>query len=81
MIHTVKVFSIVSEAEVYVFLEFPFFVYEPADFGNLTSGSSALSISSLYIWTFLAHALLKCSLKDFEHYFASMCGLSWWPSQ
>ena len=77
MMHTVKVFSIVSEAEVYVFLEFPFFLYDPADFSNLTSGSSAFSISSLYIWKFLVHVLLKRSLKDFEHYFASMCALSW----
>ena len=81
MIHIVKVFSIVNEAEVDVFLESPFFLYDPADFSNLTSGSSAFSISSLYIWKFLVHALLNCSLKDFEHYLASMCGLSWWLSQ
>ena len=72
VIHTVKVFSVVNEAEVDVFLKFPFFLYDPADVGNLISGSSAFSKSSLYIWKFLVHILLKPSLKDFEHYLASM---------
>ena len=69
VIHTVKGFSI---AEVDVFLEFLCFFYDPADIGNLISGSSAFSKSSLYIWKFLVHVLLKPSLKDFEKYLASM---------
>ena len=71
VIHTVKGFSVVNEAEV-VFLEFSCFFYDPVDVGNLISGSSAISKSSLYIWKFLVHVLLKPSLKDFEHYLASM---------
>ena len=67
-----KVFSIVNEAEADIFLEFPCFSYDPVDVGNLISGSSALSKSSLYIWKFSVHVLLKPSLKDFEHYPASM---------
>ena len=63
--------SIVSEAEVDVFLEFSCFFYDPADVGNLISGSSG-SKSSLNIWKFLVHVLLKPTLKDFEHYLASM---------
>ena len=58
--------------EVDVFLEFPFFLYDPTDVGNLTSGSFAFSISNLYIWKFLVHVVLKPSLKDFEYYFASV---------
>ena len=72
MIHTVKGFSIVNETEVSVFLEFPYFLCDSVNVGNLLSGSSAFSKSSLYIWKFLIHVLLKPSLKDFEHYFASM---------
>ena len=64
MIQTVKGVSIVSEAEVDVFLEFPCFSYDPADVGILISGSSAFSKSSLNIWTFSVHVLLKPSLKD-----------------
>ena len=74
MIHTVKGFSIVNEAED-VFLEFSCFFYDLTDVGNLTaniSGSSAFSKCSLYIWKFSVHILLKPSLKDFEHYLASM---------
>ena len=71
MIHTVKGFSVVNEAEVDVFLELPFF-YDPTDVGNSVFGSSAFSKSSLYIWKFSVHVLLKPSLKDFERYFASM---------
>ena len=71
MIHTVKGFSIVSEAEVDVFLEFSFFFYDPTCVGILISDSSAFSKSSLNIWKFSVHVLLKPSLKDFEHYFAS----------
>ena len=72
VIHTVKGFSIVKEAEVDVFLEFSCFFYDPMDVGNLISGSSAISNPSLYRWMFLVHVLLKPSLKDFEHYLASM---------
>ena len=72
VIRTVKGFSIVNEAEVYVFLEFSSFFYDPTDVGNLISGSSTFPKSSLYIWKFLVHILLKPSLNDFEHYFASV---------
>ena len=72
MIHIVKGFSVVNEIEVNVFMEFPSFFYDSTDVGNLISGSSAFSKSSLYIWKVLVHILLKPSLKDFEHYFASM---------
>ena len=68
VIHRVKGFSIINEAEVDIFLEFSRFFYDPRDVGNLTSGSSAFSN---FIWKFLVHILLKPSLKDFEHYFAS----------
>ena len=70
MIYTVKGFGIVNEGD--VFLGFSSFFYDPTDVGNLISGSSALFKSSLYIWKFSVHILLKPSLKDFEHYFASM---------
>ena len=69
---TVKGFSVVNEAEVDVFLEFPCFFYDPSNVGNLISGSSAFFKSSLYIWNFLVHVLLKPPLKDFEHFLASM---------
>ena len=72
VIHTVKGFGIVNEAEVDVFPEFPCFLYDPVNVGNLISGSSAFSKLSLYIWKFLIRVLLKSSLKDFECYFASM---------
>ena len=72
VIHTVKGFSIVNEAEVGVFLEFSCFFYDPVDVGNLISGSSASSKSSLNIWKFSVHILLKLRLKDFEHCLASM---------
>ena len=72
VIHTVKGFSIVNEAEVDVFLEFSCFFYDPTDVGNLISGSSTFSKSSLYIWKLSVHILLKPSLKDFEHYLASL---------
>ena len=71
VIPTVKGFSVVSEAEVDVFLEFPCFFYDPAAVGNLISGFYAFSKSSLYIWKFSVHGLLKPILKDFEHYIAS----------
>ena len=64
--------SIVNEAEVDVFLKFPWFPRDPPNVGNLISGSSVSSKSTLYIWTFSVHVLLKPSLKDFEHNLASM---------
>ena len=67
VIYTVKGFSIVSEAEVDIFLVFSSFFYDPMDVISLISGSSAFSKSSLYIWKFLVHLLLKPSVKDFEH--------------
>ena len=72
VIHTVEGFRIVNEAEVDVFLKFPYFFYDPADVGNLISDSSAFSKSSLYAWTFSVHVLLKPTLKDFECYLVSM---------
>ena len=65
----VKGFSVVNEAEVDSFLKFSCFFYDPLDVGNLISGSSVFSKSSLYIWKFSVHILLKPTLKDFEHYF------------
>ena len=70
--HTVKGFSVVSEAEVEVFLEFPCFLCDPVYVGNLISGSSAFSKSSLNIWKFTVHVLLKPGLENFEYYFASL---------
>ena len=67
VIHTVKGFGIVNKAELDVFLELSCFFYDPADVGNLISGFSAFSKTSLNIWKFTVHALLKPSLKDFEH--------------
>ena len=67
VIHIVKGFSVLNEAEVDVFLEFCCFFQGPEDVRNLTSGSSAFSKSSLNVWKFLVHVLLKPSLKDFEH--------------
>ena len=63
--------NVVNEAELdFFFLEFPWFFYDPVDFGNLISGSSAFSKPILYIWKFLVHILLKSNLKDFDHYLA-----------
>jgi len=72
VIHTLKSFRVVSNVEVDVFLEFSCFFYDPVNVGNLISGSSNFSKSSLNIWKFSVHILLKPSLKDFEHYLASM---------
>ena len=72
VIHTVKGFGVVNEAEVDVFLEFFCFFDIPVDVDYLISASSALSKPSLYVWNFLVHVLLKPALKDFEHYIASM---------
>ena len=82
VIHTVKGFGIVNEAEVDIFLEFSCFLYDAMDFGILISDSSAFSKSSLNIWKFSAHVLLKPSLQNFQHYFASMwdecnCAVVW----
>ena len=71
VIHTVNDFSLLGNT-VDVFLELSCFFYDPADIGNLISGSSAFSKPSLYIWKFLVHILLKPSLKGFEHNTASM---------
>ena len=75
VIHTVEGFGVASEADVDVFLELSCFFYDSADVGNLISGSSAFSKSSLNIWKFSVHVLLKPSLKYFEHYHAG-CEMS-----
>ena len=72
MIHTVKGLGIVNKSEIDVFLELSCFSHDPADVGNLISGSSAFSKTSLTIWKFMVHILLKPGLKNFEHYFTSM---------
>ena len=72
VIHTVKGFTVVNEAEEDVFRELSCFFYDPTDVGNLISSSSAFSKSSSNIWKFPAHVLLKPSLDNFEHYFASV---------
>ena len=72
VIHTVKGFGIVNKAEVDVFLELSCFFDDPTDVGNLISGSSAYSKSSLTMWKFLDHILLKPGLENFEHYFAGV---------
>ena len=68
VVHTVKDFGVVNKAEVDIFLEFSRFFYDPVDVGNLISGSSAFSKSSLNIWKFTVHILLKPGLENFEHY-------------
>ena len=85
VIHTVKGFGIVNKAEVDVFLELSCFFDDPVDVrdvGSLISGSSAFSKSSLNIWKFMVHVLVKPGLENFEHYFASMwdewnCAVVW----
>ena len=82
MVHTVKGFGVVNKAEVDVFLELSCFFDDPADVVSLISGSSAFSKSSLNIWKFTIHVLLKPGLKNFEHYFASVwdecnCAVVW----
>ena len=72
VIHIVKGFGIVSKAEVYVFLELSCFFDDLTDVGNLISGSSAFSKSSLNMWKFSVHVLLKPGLENFEHYFTSV---------
>jgi len=72
VIHTVKGFGVVNKAEVDIFLELSCFFDDPTDVGNLISGSSAFSKSSLNTWKLTVHVLLKPGLENFEHYFASM---------
>ena len=71
MIHTIKGFGLVNKAEVDVFLELSCFFDDPTDVGNLISGSSAFSKTSLNIWKFMVHILLNLGLENFEHYFTS----------
>ena len=72
VIYKVKGFGIVNKTEIDVFLELSCFFDDPADVGNLISGSSAFSKTSLNIWKFMVHVLLKPALENFEHYFTSM---------
>ena len=72
VIHTVKRFGIVNKAEVDAFLELSCFFNDPADVGTLISGSYAFSKSSLNIWKFTVHILLKPGLENFENYYASV---------
>ena len=72
MIHTVKGFGIVNKAEIDVFLELCCFFDDPADVGNLISGSSAFSKNNLNIWMLMVHILVKPGLENFEHYFTSV---------
>ena len=82
VIYTIKCFGIVNKAEIDVFLEFSCFFYDPVYVGNLISGSSAFSQSSMNIWKFTVHLLLKPDLENLEHYFASVwdecnCAVVW----
>ena len=72
VIHTVKGFGIVNKAEVDLFLELSCFFDDPSDVGNLISGSSAFSKTSLNMWKFTVHVLLEPGLENFEHYFTSV---------
>ena len=72
VIHTVRGFGIVNKAEVDVFLELSWFFADPADVANLISGSSVFSKSSLNIWKFIVHVLLKPGLVNFEHNFTGV---------
>ena len=72
VIHTVEAFGVVNKAEVDVFLELSCFFNDPMDIGNLITGSSAFSKSSLNIWKFSVHVLLKPLLENFEHYFTTV---------
>ena len=72
MIYTVKAFGVVNKAEIDVSMELSCFFDDPTDVGNLISGSSAFSKSSLNIWKITVHILLKPGLEDFEHYFAGV---------
>ena len=82
VIHTVEGFDVVNKAEIDVFLELSCFFSDSVDIGNLISGSSAFSKTSLNIWKFLVHVLLKPGLENFEHYFTSLwdecnCAVVW----
>ena len=82
VIHTVKDFGVVNKAEIDVFLELSCFFNDPPDVGNLISGSSAFSETSLNIWKFMVHVLLKPGLENIEHYFTSIwnecnCAVVW----
>ena len=70
VVHTIKGFGVVNKAEVGIFLELSCFFDDPMDVGNLISGSSAFSKSSLNIWKFMIHLLLKPGLENFEYYYA-----------
>ena len=72
MIHTVKGFGIVDKAEIDVFLELSCFFHDPADVGNLISRFSVFSKTTLNVWNFMVHVLLKPGLENFEHHFTSM---------
>ena len=72
VVHTVQGFGIVNKAEIDVFLELSCFFDDPANVGNLISGSSAFSKTSVNIWKFTVHVLLKPGLQNFEHYFTSV---------
>ena len=72
MINTVKGFGIVNKAEIDIFLELCYFFHDPADVGNLISGSSAFSKTNLNIWKYTVHVLLKRGLENFEHYLTSV---------
>ena len=72
VIHTDKGFGVVNKAEIGAFLELSCFFYDPTEVGNLISGSSVFTKSSLNIWKFMVYILLKPSLENFEHYFAIM---------
>ena len=72
VIHTVKGFGIVKKAEIDIFLELSCFFNDSADVGNLISRSSAFSKTTLNIWKFMVHILLKAGLENFEHYFTSV---------
>ena len=82
VVHTVKGFGIVNKVEIEVFLELSCFFDDPVDAGHLISGSSAFSKTSLNIWNFMVHVLLKPGLEKFEHYFTSVwdecnCAVVW----
>ena len=72
VIHTVEGFGLVNKADIDAFLELSCFFDDPADVGNLISGSSSFSNTSLIIWKFTVHVLLKPGLENFEHYFISV---------
>ena len=72
MNHTVKGFGIVNKAKINIFMELSYFFHDPADVGNLISDSSAFSISSLNVWKFMIHILLKPALENFKNYLTGM---------